>query len=275
MLASARGNLPLRRGRMGLVRKGICGRRDGSGAVQCGTGASARGHCPVQRPRLRGALALAEGHEASGSARVFSVQDGLIRITGDGFGYLATRASYRDYHLFVEYRWGKRTDGGKFVRNSGYSAAWVGPDGSAEGTWMASIECQLAQGCVGDLIPIPGKRVDGAVIPVRFTGDVAIGPTGGPAGRRVASRGSSPGASSGGRDTTRTSRSCSTRGAGTTWRAPSASGRGSSASATAAGSRPRQWAHDQRMLRRFPRVRQDPVAVRGLRAFVSSSRFIP
>ena len=35
--------------------------------------------------------------------------------------------------------------------------------------WMSSIECQLAQGCVGDLIPIRGKDEAGSDIPVRFT----------------------------------------------------------------------------------------------------------
>ena len=65
--------------------------------------------------------------------------------------------TYRDYHLIVEHKWGKRTDGGKFVRNSGILLHATGPDGGAGGTWMSSIECQLAQRCVGDLIPIRGK----------------------------------------------------------------------------------------------------------------------
>jgi hypothetical protein len=39
----------------------------------------------------------------------------------------------------------------------------VGPDGSAGGTWMTSIECQLAQGCEGDLIVIRGVGPDRAL----------------------------------------------------------------------------------------------------------------
>lgn len=108
--------------------------------------------------------------------RVFRVEDGVLRITGDGFGYLATEKSYADYHLTVEFKWGKKTDGGKYVRNSGILLHGTGPDGSAGGTWMASIECQLAQGCVGDLIPIRGKNDKGEVIPVRFKSDIALGP---------------------------------------------------------------------------------------------------
>lgn len=109
--------------------------------------------------------------------RVFRVtDDGLLHITGDGFGYVATTQPYRDYRLVVEFKWGKRTDGGKFVRNSGILLHAVGPDGGAGGTWMASVECQLAQGCVGDLIVIPGKDAGGGTIPVQITSDVALGP---------------------------------------------------------------------------------------------------
>jgi hypothetical protein len=108
--------------------------------------------------------------------RVFRVTDGLLHVTGDGFGYLATEREYRDYRLVMEYKWGKRTDGGKFVRNSGILLNAVGPDGGANGTWMSCVECQLAQGCVGDLIVIRGKDEKGETIPVRLSADVAIGP---------------------------------------------------------------------------------------------------
>jgi hypothetical protein len=107
--------------------------------------------------------------------KVFRVEDNVIHISGDGFGYLATDREYRDYHLTVEYKWGKKTDGGKYVRNSGVLLHGTGPDGSAGGTWMASVECQLAQGCCGDLIPIRGKDADGKVIPVSLKSETALG----------------------------------------------------------------------------------------------------
>jgi hypothetical protein len=108
--------------------------------------------------------------------KVFRVTDGLLHISGDGFGYLATDKEYRDYHLTVEYRWGKRTDGGKYVRNSGVLLHAIGPDGGAGGTWMSCVECQLAQGCVGDLIVIRGKDEKQQTVPVQLTADVALGP---------------------------------------------------------------------------------------------------
>jgi hypothetical protein len=108
--------------------------------------------------------------------KVFQAHDGLLHISGDGFGYVATRQEYRDYHLTVEYKWGKKTDGGKYVRNSGILLHAVGPDGGAGGTWMSSIECQLAQGCVGDLIVIRGKDAKGETVPVTLTSETALGP---------------------------------------------------------------------------------------------------
>ena len=108
--------------------------------------------------------------------KVFSAHDGLLHVSGDGFGYIATDKEYRDYHLTVEFKWGKKTDGGRYVRNSGILLHATGPDGGAGGTWMSSIECQLAQGCVGDLIVIRGKDEKQEVIPVRLTSDVVSGP---------------------------------------------------------------------------------------------------
>jgi len=106
---------------------------------------------------------------------VFSVRDGMIHVSGDGFGYLASEKEYKNYHLTVEYRWGKKTDGGKHVRNSGILLHATGPDGGAGGTWMASIECQLAQGCVGDIIAIPGKDAKGEAIPVTLKAETVLG----------------------------------------------------------------------------------------------------
>jgi hypothetical protein len=125
-----------------------------------------------------GVVALFNGKDFAGLTRwlkdtrgedprkVFTVHDGMIHASGDGMGYVATEKAYRDYRLVVEYKWGSRTDGGKSVRNSGVLLHAAAADGGA-GAWAPSIECQLAQGCAGDLIPIGG---------VSFTGDAAPGP---------------------------------------------------------------------------------------------------
>lgn len=105
---------------------------------------------------------------------VFTIRDKTLHISGEGAGYLATKTAYRDYHLSVEYKWGRKTDGSKFVRNSGILIHGVGPDGGRNGVWMTSIECQLAQGCEGDLIVIRGKDENGKVVPATITSNVRI-----------------------------------------------------------------------------------------------------
>jgi hypothetical protein len=110
--------------------------------------------------------------------KVFRVTDGMIHLTGDGNGYVATEKAYRDYHLTVEYKWGQKTDGGKYVRNSGVLLHATGPDGGAGGAWPSCIECQLAQGCVGDIIVIRGKDEKGEPIPVRVSAETELAPDG-------------------------------------------------------------------------------------------------
>jgi hypothetical protein len=106
---------------------------------------------------------------------VFQVTDGLLHLSGDGDGYVATKEAYRNYHLSVEYKWGKFHKG-KYVRNSGILLHATGPDGGAGGAWPSCIECQLAQGCVGDLILIRGKDEDGKEIDVHFTAETELAP---------------------------------------------------------------------------------------------------
>lgn len=147
----------------------------------------------AQEPRAepvspREVLRLFNGHDLTGLTTwlrdtkrgdprcVFRIEDKMLHITGDGSGYIATDREFRDYHLVVEYKWGKRTDGGTSVRNSGILLHATGPDGGAGGTWMSSVECQLAQGCVGDLIVIRGHDTKGAVIPVQLASETVMGP---------------------------------------------------------------------------------------------------
>lgn len=115
-----------------------------------------------------------KGQGSKDPKNVFSIKNEVLRISGEGAGYLATKQAYRDYHLSVEYKWDKKTDGSKYVRNSGILIHGVGPDGGARGVWMTSIECQLAQGCEGDLIVIRGKDKAGKTIPATITSKVRV-----------------------------------------------------------------------------------------------------
>lgn len=106
--------------------------------------------------------------------QVFTVHDGMLHISGDGFGYAATKDEYRDYHLVAEFKWGPRTwrTRADKTKDSGILVHCVGPDGNS-GNWMASIEYQIIQGGVGDFIVVGGKYADGSSVPVTLTAEVA------------------------------------------------------------------------------------------------------
>jgi hypothetical protein len=108
------------------------------------------------------------------SPHVFTVNDGMIRVSGEEPGGFATRESFKDYHLIVEWKWGTRTwYPRRFeARNSGIMVHSVGPDGDALACWMKSIECQINEGGSGDLIVVPGKSSE----PPSLSSEVRIGP---------------------------------------------------------------------------------------------------
>ena len=40
---------------------------------------------------------------------IFQVEDGVIHISGDGFGYIITRDTYKDFYLRADFKWGEGT----------------------------------------------------------------------------------------------------------------------------------------------------------------------
>lgn len=122
---------------------------------------------------LSGFYSWLVGSEHEDPKQVFSVRDGLLRISGDGLGCLITKERYRDYRLVAEFKWGDKTWGAraKATKDSGILLHSSGPDGNA-GPWMASIEFQVIEGGVGDFIVVPGKDEQGNPIDVSLTAEV-------------------------------------------------------------------------------------------------------
>jgi hypothetical protein len=103
--------------------------------------------------------------------RVFRVTDGLLHVTGDGWGGIITRERYRDYHLIVEFKWGERTwqDREHAARDSGILIHSNGVDGGYQGIWMPAIEVQIIEGGVGDFILVTGDDESGQPVPIALT----------------------------------------------------------------------------------------------------------
>ncbi len=105
--------------------------------------------------------------------KVFTVQDGIIRVSGEEWGGIATRNTYRDYHLIVEWKWGGPAHGERTAkaRDSGILLHAVGEDGAASsGTWLESVESQIIEGGTGDFILVGGRRQPSMTVQVRESG---------------------------------------------------------------------------------------------------------
>ena len=96
--------------------------------------------------------------------KVFSVVNNTLRISGAGYGYLATKETFENYLLRVEFRWGNqekldRKDRTGKALDSGLFLHASGPHGNSHdgrGAYMAAIECNIFQGATGDFLLIRG-----------------------------------------------------------------------------------------------------------------------
>jgi hypothetical protein len=88
--------------------------------------------------------------------KVFTVQNGMIRISGEEFGCITTNDEFEYYKLTVKFKWGDQTYSPRTdkARDSGILLHSVGEDGASSGTWMNSIECQIIEGGTGDFIVV-------------------------------------------------------------------------------------------------------------------------
>lgn len=87
---------------------------------------------------------------------VFSVEKGLIHISGEEYGCITTNEEYSNYKLTVEFKWGPKTFAPRVdrARDGGILLHSIGEDGGYSGTWMYSIECQIIEGGTGDFLVV-------------------------------------------------------------------------------------------------------------------------
>lgn len=87
---------------------------------------------------------------------VFSVNEGMIHISGEEYGSIVTEGEYENYRLVVEFKWGNKTFAPREfnTRDGGVLLHSIGKDGGFSGIWMNSIECQIIEGGTGDFIVV-------------------------------------------------------------------------------------------------------------------------
>ena len=94
---------------------------------------------------------------------VTALPGGVIAISGQPAGYIATVASYTNYRLHVEWRWsGKPGNAGVLLHIS---------PGPMDRVWPYSVQVQTKHGSAGDLLPMAGARfaepLSGGAIPLK------------------------------------------------------------------------------------------------------------
>ena len=84
------------------------------------------------------------------AGEVFGVQDGVITIDGQPFGYMMTEQSFADYTLHLEWRWpGEPTNSGIFLHAEPIDAVWP-----------RCAEVNLMNGRAGDMIASGGSAFE-------------------------------------------------------------------------------------------------------------------
>ncbi len=108
--------------------------------------------------------------------KVFSVQEnGTLRVSGDGYGGLTTLADYKDYHMIAEFKWGGKTWGTRIARarDSGILVHGWGAEGAIGNHWLSSIEAQVIEGGIGDILVLTGTSPKtGDIFPVTATAEL-------------------------------------------------------------------------------------------------------
>lgn len=90
---------------------------------------------------------------------IFKVEGGVIHVSGNGFGYLITRESYKDFYLRADFKWGE----GTFLERKGQardSGILFNVQGEQK-VWPRSVELQINEGGTGDFWMTDGAALTG------------------------------------------------------------------------------------------------------------------
>jgi Domain of Unknown Function (DUF1080) len=85
--------------------------------------------------------------------KVFSIENGLLHISGKEFGYICTEKEFSNFHLVAEFKWGVKKypprDADTTKRDNGI--CYYVQVNAKDTVWPKSIECQIQEGDVGDI----------------------------------------------------------------------------------------------------------------------------
>jgi beta-1,2-mannobiose phosphorylase / 1,2-beta-oligomannan phosphorylase len=120
------------------------------------------------------------GHENKDEVFRLEEKDGakVLRISGEHWGGLVTKAPFADYVLTFDYAWGNSTSGERQnkARNSGVLLHCQGDfgnyDAGFKSPWMKSVEFEMMEGGTGDIVLVRGYDQRGQVAFPELTGKI-------------------------------------------------------------------------------------------------------
>jgi hypothetical protein len=105
---------------------------------------------------------------------IWRMENGCLHVSGRGYGYMATKQEFCDYHLVLEFKWGAMTWGKRVdrARDNGILLHAFGPHGAFNGSWMAAIEAQIIEGGIGDILALSTTLKGGTDLSVSVTCEI-------------------------------------------------------------------------------------------------------
>ncbi len=92
--------------------------------------------------------------------KVFKVEpNGIIRASGEKFGYLCTEKEYKNFHISLEFKWGEKKWAPRLTAPRDSGLLYDIPMDSTDKVWPCGIECQIQEGDVGDLWMIANATI--------------------------------------------------------------------------------------------------------------------
>jgi len=108
---------------------------------------------------------------------IFKLYNDMLYINGRGFGYMASKEAFGDYHLVMDFKWGPNTWGSRKTRtrDNGILVHGFGPHGANGKTWITSVEANIIEGGMGDIIVIASSPLpDGSVLRPSVTCEIEL-----------------------------------------------------------------------------------------------------
>jgi hypothetical protein len=88
--------------------------------------------------------------------KIFTVVDGAIRVSGQIWGAITSKAEYSNYHIRFQSKWGELKWAPRDIglRDAGFLFHCTGPFDFAYKCWMRSLEMQIQEGEIGDFFNV-------------------------------------------------------------------------------------------------------------------------